>query len=372
MLTLAGILIFSFVRVPQKEVHAQETVVSNTENSCERISDEFAAEIFKVIDRNIRQRYGENYAFENCNIIFEEADSASDAYIINVDVYVDMILTADPMESDYVRGMQAAVKAIENDDERKLAELILQNNVDDLMKNYNQPQRTAFTYQVRINDNVSGEAVIDEAEFFYRTDIVEGETLLTEMPFQAKPPVPLSEEEGCELIWSSLLQAYSVSEVTYDRGAAVAYALEHATDEPYFSKANGQSDCANFVSQCLHAGGIPIDIENEWYPSPREGAYAGRNWMRTGFTEDSADHIHWGVVPYVTHPDRDYFSYVSTARPVLGSIFYWNNTSHVAMVTYVDQTGVVKYSEHSNVKRENAQYLYDPNVQSVTLYIPNI
>lgn len=37
MLTLAGILIFSFVRVPQKEVHAQETVVSNTENSCERI-----------------------------------------------------------------------------------------------------------------------------------------------------------------------------------------------------------------------------------------------------------------------------------------------------------------------------------------------
>lgn len=189
--------------------------------------------------------------------------------------------------------------------------------------------------------------------FFYRTDIVEGEALLAEMPSQAQPPIPLSEEEGCELIRSSLLQVYSVSEVTYDRGAAAAYALEHATDEPYFSKANGQSDCANFVSQCLHAGGIPIDEENRWYPSSG-GALAGDNWMKTGFYIQ-ADGIRWGVVPYVTHPDRDYFSYVSTARPVLGSIFYWN-----------------KYSEHSNVRRENAQYLYDPNVQNVTLYIPNI
>ena len=43
------------------------------------------------------------------------------------------------------------------------------------------------------------------------------------------------------------------------------------------------SDCANFVLKCLHAGGIPIDKDGKWYPSSQSGAYAGDNWMRTGY-----------------------------------------------------------------------------------------
>lgn len=48
--------------------------------------------------------------------------------------------------------------------------------------------------------------------------------------------------------------------VSYDADAAVKYAIDNATATPEFSSDNGLgSDCANFVSKCINAGGIPID-----------------------------------------------------------------------------------------------------------------
>ena len=49
----------------------------------------------------------------------------------------------------------------------------------------------------------------------------------------------------------------------YDREAAVDYADEwsHDTNDDFYYYLRG--DCANFVSQCLYAGGI--EMNNEWY-----------------------------------------------------------------------------------------------------------
>ncbi|WP_051585854.1 amidase domain-containing protein [Caldanaerobius polysaccharolyticus] len=52
----------------------------------------------------------------------------------------------------------------------------------------------------------------------------------------------------------------------FDRSAAISYAEKYVysynPNYPSFS-----SDCANYVSQCLHAGGIPMStkLNNEWY-----------------------------------------------------------------------------------------------------------
>jgi hypothetical protein len=45
----------------------------------------------------------------------------------------------------------------------------------------------------------------------------------------------------------------------------VKYAIDNVTATPEFSSGNGLgSDCANFVSKCINAGGIPIDNAGKW------------------------------------------------------------------------------------------------------------
>lgn len=54
----------------------------------------------------------------------------------------------------------------------------------------------------------------------------------------------------------------------YDRDAAVAYARQYALsfNSQYANYANSGGDCMNFVSQCLHAGGMPIKQQGFlWY-----------------------------------------------------------------------------------------------------------
>lgn len=60
-----------------------------------------------------------------------------------------------------------------------------------------------------------------------------------------------------------------MNQILYDREAAVAYAARFALDynPAYDSWAKVGGDCANFVSQCLHAGGLPMKRTGirQWY-----------------------------------------------------------------------------------------------------------
>ncbi|MGE5632232.1 MAG: amidase domain-containing protein [Caulobacteraceae bacterium] len=57
----------------------------------------------------------------------------------------------------------------------------------------------------------------------------------------------------------------------YDRSLAVTYAYDHydsySSDYPDMNLIGG--DCANFISQCLHEGGIPMDNAGGWYIYPK-------------------------------------------------------------------------------------------------------
>ncbi len=151
--------------------------------------------------------------------------------------------------------------------------------------------------------------------------------------------------------------------VSYNQDAAVKYAVDNATAEPEFSSANGLgSDCANFVSKSINAGGIPVDKDGKWFPAPKAGSYAGDNWMRTGYNKNG------GVVPYMT--DKGYFDSTTSGSATLGSILYWNKKSHVALVTQIDGY-TIKYSQHSSKKQSSTYFTYNSNV-SITFYKPTI
>ena len=72
----------------------------------------------------------------------------------------------------------------------------------------------------------------------------------------------------------------------YFRNAAVSYAVEHAllpnTSYRYFPlQGDGGGDCSNFISQCLYAGGAPLDfgpISPWWYKNKGTSKVYDATW----------------------------------------------------------------------------------------------
>jgi hypothetical protein len=88
--------------------------------------------------------------------------------------------------------------------------------------------------------------------------------------------------------------------VTYDRGAAAAYADAWAlrVNPEYWSSPD--SDCANFVSQCLAAGGLrpTYDDGREWRANGLEfptGAWVNCGAQKRAFTSRGASHTRYVV-----------------------------------------------------------------------------
>lgn len=361
-ITISGLAAFSVLLIPQINALAEES--SNVEliNNCSELSDEQANEIYDVVENNIMQRYDATYDFANISVTFNDVEVTNSGCVIDIDVFADMTLVANPAESAYVKGMEEAVGAIEDVNEKAAAQYILNENLEDMMKDYNCSQLTGFLYRINIDDFENFN--INNISLFHRVDITDDEVDLALVEANEGQSL-LGNEAGRSTIQRALAFTYGAERaVSYDKDDAVAYATEHAKDEPEFSKANGMgSDCANFVSKCLNAGGIPTDNDGNWYPSPKAGSYAGTNWMRTGYNKNG------GVVPYMT--DKGYFASGSSSSATLGSILYWNNKSHVALVTSIDQNGNIKYSQHSNVKMSNVYYAYSSSLD-VTFYVPAI
>ena len=71
----------------------------------------------------------------------------------------------------------------------------------------------------------------------------------------------------------STLKTYGASQYTYSPDKAIAYADKWATSRNPKYKSYPGVDCANFVSQCIRAGGMPTN--SKWYPA----SYAWVNCM---------------------------------------------------------------------------------------------
>lgn len=88
---------------------------------------------------------------------------------------------------------------------------------------------------------------------------------------------------------------------TYDRKSALAYAAKwYAGNNPAFiwfgknaqgqqSSVGGNGDCANFVSQCLYAGGMPMkrtgNARDQWYYDTVGGTYNAKSPSWSGAHE---------------------------------------------------------------------------------------
>lgn len=331
-----------------------------------KITNMQVANILDELETKLKDKYQGIYTFDNFQAYFTDSEIKDSIRSIDIDIIVDMTLIRNPKEAPYVKGMIEALSKIEDEEKRVIAEQELNDYLEEVMPYYNVPDSTTFSYRIEIpmSEKLSiNSSTLDNYKTFYRTDITDSEVDLVPVPENETFKELGTENEG-EATINQVLESkeYSLSatQVTYNKDDAITYAKDHAKDEPEFSKANGMgSDCANFVSKSINAGGIPVDKTEKWYPSPKSGSYAGENWMRTGYYDNG------GVVPYMV--DKGYFTKASSSsKATKAGIMSWNSSSHVALVVSNDGT-TIKYSQHSNVKQTQVTKTYSSS-DDVTFY----
>ncbi len=365
-------LMFSFSAMAQGNANEAilEKDLPNVQNLETSLSTEQITKITVDVKNQILTKYAGIYSFDNFSFDFLNEKLDNGQVSVDVNVHVDMTLVRHPVDSPYVQGMKVALLKIQDDDEKAIAEEEINNYLKEVEQYYNVPSPSAILYQIHIPQQSTLKVASNSYELFYRTDITQDETILESVNLLETLDETTASLEGIEAVTQAVSDINSpkaqLLAVSYDRIAAQSYALAHGTDVPEFSAANGMgSDCANFVSKALNAGGIPVDKSGNWYPSPSSGSYAGDNWMRTGY------YANGGVVPYVV--GKGYFALQSTfSKVAAGAILSRTDTSHVALVTYGDGT-TVKYTEHSNVKRTEVNIVLSSTIKANSkFYTPSI
>lgn len=340
------------------------------------LTDDEAAYISVCTRDFILKRFEDRFVFDNFSADFEESNSD----YVNFDVVADMTYIENPYNTNYVNGMNEAVAEIEDADYKAIAEQIKDDYIEIQMKSYLVPEKTGFRYQIKMPDVVETKEDLDKCILYSRTEIGFGNDLvspicslgdidnMTSEEVKELFDSELTREEGRESIFDELeemnqTKLFAAETINYNCSSAVTYAKNHAKDEPEFSKADGQSDCANFVSKCIHKGGIPYDKAGKWYSlSYKDIGYPGDNWMRTGFYDNG------GVKTYLVDT-KGYFKKVKKSNVKPGGFLFWNDKSHVALVVS-NSGGTLKYSQHSNEIQDKAVWTYDEK-QSITCFNPD-
>jgi len=352
---VVGAVILSLM-MPGMPVNAAQEVAVTNETSF--LGEEQVDAICKAVVENIEENYEGVYAFDNYDITVHNQTEKGDALYVYVDVLVDMTLIRNPEDSPYMMGMKAALDEIAGAEEKEIAQQEYDAYLQNIMPYYNLPVLTGFLYRVYVPTMMVLDSESDfRFDMYHRMDITDEEVILSEVLEDEQYTEIGDNEDGRNYINEVLISAAAESSNSlYDASRAVAYAVAHAKDIPEYSAANNNgSDCANFVSKCINAGGIPQDRAGNWYQG-------STNWIRTGYYNNG------GVVPYLT--GKGYFRSVpSSSAATEGSIMYYNTKSHVAIVTLIDGS-TIKYSHHSNVPKDAVYYVYNSKTDDVTFYVP--
>lgn len=329
------------------DIAVQDAGIGNRESICEEIK------------KTQEAYYDGVYAFENWKFTFENETVDGKTYETDVYVSVDMTLIRPYDQSPYYQGLMSAYD--NTDIRRTRAAAAIEAEADQykslVEEYYLQPYETGVVYHAEVSETVDGISIqlyrgINQGESYSWEKVEETDQFCDLATYENGVEIArMVVEQQTDAVVRRASSGYKVS-------GAVAYARAHATDEPEFS-GNGNSDCANFVSKCIHAGGIPTDTAGGWYPANTWGDVlaAGDNWRRTGFYNNG------GIKPYFE--GKGYISEVPVSSVSIGCIMYWNGHSHVAMVTYYDGS-TIKYSDHSNVKKDSTYHTY--TTEDVTFY----
>lgn len=372
-MTVVTISLGSTASFASEVVPSQEQTNIEQTQSTEDILAKEVSMFFDEIKGQIIQEYGTIYNLDNFSYEYK-IRKENDKNYIDMDIYVDMTLTRHPSESPYVKGME---KALEEVDETKKD--LLQNEINSYITRvedeaYNISDKSVFTYTVSLKNDVETYSLdTNKAPIYYRYNVGDEIFLVEESSLEDVEDASIQQENGYMFAKEELEESgeanfkAAYASFTYDRKVARDWAIKNAHEDPeYPSKDVPGTDCANFVSKALNKGGIPQDKSGKWYGASSWGGWAGDHWFRTGYNGKT------GVVIYMTN--KGYFNkQTNEAKVAAGSIMYWNNTSHVALVTYGDGS-TIKYTQHGATQSANTVYKSPtkPSNVSASFYTPSL
>ena len=167
------------------------------------------------------------------------------------------------------------------------------------------------------------------------------------------------------------------SEILYNREAAYIYSqLFYDNYNSYYPRMK-KGDCANFVSQCIFAGGL--EMNEEWHMIKRsifekinpEPSSLWFSWTKTWTMANEQYHYfkeHYGVQTYIIYPDDSISEFVSNHNIQKGDLLYFNEKNeseeqdvhHASIISSV-KNGDIYYAAHT--VSHDAQSLQDKIVE---------
>ncbi|MFI3253306.1 MAG: amidase domain-containing protein [Eubacteriales bacterium] len=306
--------------------------------------------------------------------VYNENLSESDGvwtYRVDFRYIATVNLDLSPENHPLLQGMEKALGSMAASDAALIAPTISRYE-ETLAESYRNPQEITATYRLvytcHFDPNTTSQSMGTATYYFQQRSVSDATLMPALSSFQTgNTRYEAQITEGYQAAYSFLGQVQSLEaptrSVTYQPQLATAYATDHALDIPEYSAENNLgSDCANFVSYCLQAGGITADEEGKWHPSSTAGSYGGINWIRTGYSANLG-----GVILYMKERNL-FFQQENKILSPAGSILFYRDASHVALVTHTDGE-VFIFADRSNTTKEYNNFLFEGNF--VDYYSPN-
>lgn len=216
---------------------------------------------------------------------------------------------------------------------------------------------TAMNFITQIYDNV------DDYEQAY-------------LKYYIKSYAPYTEEENLHHFCNELKTALPSTHATYNRTDAVNYALEYydGTNSDYPNLRPMGGDCANFVSQCLYAGGKDmtgdwfIEKKNSTYPAPENVTQLNYSWKLAdpspwisakefnNFWSDYATTYEYKVTEYKTDHNTIFNETIlrGDAVQLLKPVLWWYEGMHTMIIVgYNSSEHDFIYAAHSNNTKDS-------------------
>lgn len=239
VIRLVAIVCVYCLIMPKQQVLAQDLGYKKIENNS-MLTEKQASDISDFVCDKINKQYAGSYKMENYHIVFSDKEvNDEDNLWVKMDVIFDMTLVENPEDSAYVKGMAAEVQRMVSSENGAAAQRAYDKLVKELMMNYKQTQTTFVAYLMSIPRQTQEAFSVDDVALFYRGEFDDSETELCPVTIDEGVTAVLDEEDGREALRNAMQNMTDpFEEPTYDRTAAAAYAVAHATEPPEFSADN--------------------------------------------------------------------------------------------------------------------------------------
>ncbi len=317
------------------------------------------------VREQVSKVYDDFYTIPSMDVTILNKSVTSDKVTAEVQTEFTRILKADSAyDLPYIQGLQAGITELSDPNEIAAAQSNLDAWVEDLTGNYIGKEQTVTAFfkvempvkfslsselnsqsSIKFVDTISDE-LLDMDEFGLRTAAEMHEDGANATKQIAAMATRLSVQDYEKVDGPSVA-------TDYDRIAARDYAREYALNynPEYKDFDSSGGDCANFVSQCIHAGGIEYE-PGVWAPYTTPWRYV------------SAGGKTFCINEYMV--SRSYFFKCSdVTRAFAGSILWWTGKGHVGLIDHNDTVDIT-YCAHSKDEKS----LPVQNIEQKTAFMP--